>query len=147
MLFDLIHRYGPIRCYHAGPKWTKEQKQLRGAPHSQKPQHHWILTIRLFSVISRTLIGDGLTPLQRCSQCILLLQPTGQGLRRRIPCFPQGSKVNKKEPQPTFILDLLCPFPMRLPVLPRGTSRNEEGEMAHRLDCDIVVNEFELQSR
>ena len=26
-------------------------------PHSPKPQHHWNLTIRLFSVISRTLSG------------------------------------------------------------------------------------------
>ena len=45
-----------------------------------KPQHYWDLTIRLFSVISRTLIGGGggLTPLQRCSQCILQPQPTGQ---------------------------------------------------------------------
>ena len=28
-----------------------------------------------FSVKSRTLVGRGLTPLQICSQCILLLQP------------------------------------------------------------------------
>ena len=37
------------------------------------------LTIRLFSVISRTFVREGgLTPLQRCSQCILQPQPTGQ---------------------------------------------------------------------
>ena len=35
-------------------------------------------TIKLFSVISRTLIGGGLTPLQKCSRCILQPQPTGQ---------------------------------------------------------------------
>ena len=34
-------------------------------------QHYWYITIRLFSVISRTLIGRGLTPQQRCSQYIL----------------------------------------------------------------------------
>ena len=34
-------------------------------------------TIRLFFVISRTLVGGGLTSLQRCSQCILQPQPTG----------------------------------------------------------------------
>ena len=34
------------------------------APHSPKPQHHWNLTIRLFSVVSRTLIG-GVLPLGR----------------------------------------------------------------------------------
>ena len=32
---------------------------------------NWSLTIRLFSVISRTLVSGGLTPLQRCSRCFL----------------------------------------------------------------------------
>ena len=47
---------------------------------AMKLQHYWNLTIRLFSVISRTLIVcvGGLTPLQKCSQCILQPQPTGQ---------------------------------------------------------------------
>ena len=45
----------------------------------QKLQYCWNLTIRLFIVISRTLVGWGcLTPLQRCSQCILQPQLTGQ---------------------------------------------------------------------
>ena len=43
-------------CYHSGPEWTWEQWQWRGPPHSPKSQHHWNLAIRLFSVISRTLI-------------------------------------------------------------------------------------------
>ena len=30
---------------------------IKGTPHSPKLQHHWKLTIRLFSVISRTLVG------------------------------------------------------------------------------------------
>ena len=47
------------------------------APTSLEP------TIRSFSVTSKTLIGGrslgvGLTPLQRCCQCILQPQPTGQ---------------------------------------------------------------------
>ena len=67
-----------------------------------KLQHYWSLTIKFFSVISRTLVGRGFTPvqrfsrcirwvslsplqrcsrglsrLQRCSRCILELQPTG----------------------------------------------------------------------
>ena len=50
-----------------------EQWQSRGALYSSRPQHDWDLTIRLFSVIFRTLNGGGLTPLQRCSLCILLL--------------------------------------------------------------------------
>ena len=50
---------------------------MKGCP---KLQHYWNLTIRLISVISRTLVGrgGGLTPLQRCSQCILQPLPTGQ---------------------------------------------------------------------
>ena len=57
----LTYRWDPIRCYHSEPEWTWEQWQLRGT------QHYWSLTIWLFSVISRTLIGWGLTALlQRC---------------------------------------------------------------------------------
>ena len=37
-----------------------------GTPHSLKPQHYWNITIRLFSVISRTLVG-GVLPLCRCA--------------------------------------------------------------------------------
>ena len=44
--------------------------------HSPKLQHYWILKIRLFRIISRTLLDRGFTPLQRCSQCILQPQPT-----------------------------------------------------------------------
>ena len=39
------------------PEWTWEQ--WRGTPHSPKLQHCWNLTIRLFSVISRTLVRGG----------------------------------------------------------------------------------------
>ena len=53
-----------MSCYHAGPEWTWEQWQWKGALHSPKPQHHWNFTIRLFSVISRTLI-EGVLPLCR----------------------------------------------------------------------------------
>ena len=45
-----------IRCYYSGPEWTWEWWQWRGIPHSRKLQHCWNLTIRLFSVMSRTLI-------------------------------------------------------------------------------------------
>ena len=71
--------FNPIRCYHSRPEWTWEQWQWRCAPDSPEPQHHWNITLRLFSIISRTLIGGGLIPMQRCSQCILLQhRPTGQ---------------------------------------------------------------------
>ena len=39
--------------------------------YSTKLQHYWSLTVRLFNVISRPLIGGF------CSQCILQPQPTG----------------------------------------------------------------------
>ena len=48
------------------------------APYSPKPQHYWDLTIRLFRVILQDTHWGGLTPLQRCSQCILQLRPTEQ---------------------------------------------------------------------
>ena len=71
MLLVLFNPYiGPYQVL----RW-----QWRGTPHSPKLQHCWNLTIRLFSVISRTLVmGGGLTPLQRCCQCILQPQLTGQ---------------------------------------------------------------------
>ena len=50
----------------------------RSALHSLKFEHYSNLTIKLLSVISRTLVGGGLTPLERCSRCTLLPQPTEQ---------------------------------------------------------------------
>ena len=46
-----------IRCYRSGLEWTWEQR--RGTLHSQNLLHHWNLTNWLFSVISRTLVGEG----------------------------------------------------------------------------------------
>ena len=57
-----------IKCYHSGPEWTWEWWQWRGYPTFPKLQHYWNLTIKLFSVISRTLVvGRGLILLQRYS--------------------------------------------------------------------------------
>ena len=42
----------------------------KGTPHSPKLKHYWILTIRLFSVISRTLVGEVL-PLCMGKTCLL----------------------------------------------------------------------------
>ena len=50
-----------IRCYHSGPERTWERWEWRGTPRSPKLQHYWNLTIKLFSVISRTHIGGVLT--------------------------------------------------------------------------------------
>ena len=58
----------PIRCYHSVPERSWKRWQWKNTLHSPKLQHYWSLTIRLFSVISRTLVvGRGLTPLLRCS--------------------------------------------------------------------------------
>ena len=94
--FDLVWFYGistivgylmpnSIRCYHSESERTWERWQWRGTPHSPKLLHYWSLTIRLFSVISRTIVGRGFTPLQRCSRCVLLSQPTGLDDKRFNP--------------------------------------------------------------
>ena len=58
--FYLTHTYNPIRCYYSKSEWTWEQWQCWGTRHSPKLQHYWSLkAIRLFSVITRTLIGRG----------------------------------------------------------------------------------------
>ena len=52
----LTDRLNPIRCYHSGPKWTWERWLWRCSPHSPKLQNYWSLTIKLFSIITRTLL-------------------------------------------------------------------------------------------
>ena len=64
--------------YHSGPEWTWERWQWRGTPHSPKFLHYWSLVTILFSVISRTLIGANLTPLERCHWGIQQSQSTGR---------------------------------------------------------------------
>ena len=60
----------------SGPGCNGTEGVLRIPP---KFQHFWDLTIRLFNVIPRKLVGwGGLTPLQTCSLCILQPQPTWQ---------------------------------------------------------------------
>ena len=54
---------------------------MNGCSVFPKALHYWDLTIRLFNVIS----WGGLTPLQRCSQCILQPQPTGQATPWKLP--------------------------------------------------------------
>ena len=57
-----------------------------------KIQHYWSPTIEWFSVICRTLIWvAGLIPLQRCSWCILLPQPTEIGsISLKLTLFKEG---------------------------------------------------------
>ena len=97
-----------IRCYYSGPEWTWERWQWRGTPHSPKLQHCWNLTIRLFSAISRTLIGGGgLTPLQRSSRCILQPQPTGPINLLMYVYFPKMTKIRILTKKIAFLIHLL----------------------------------------
>ena len=57
-------------------EWTWERWEWKNTSHSSKLKYDWSLTIWLFNVISRTLVGVGVLQ-QRCSQCIIQLQPTG----------------------------------------------------------------------
>ena len=68
---------GPYWYYHSGPEWTWEWCQWTVTSHSSKLQHYWNLTIRLFSVINKTLVVGGLTSLQRSRRCTLRPKPTG----------------------------------------------------------------------
>ena len=75
-------------------------------PGSNGNEHHWKLTIRLFSVISRTFVwGGGLTSLQRCSRCILLTQPTRQFIRIRfklVVLYGMSTRVGYLMPNPAY---------------------------------------------
>ena len=68
------------RKWSSAFSYTLVQQLLKREPSSQ-PQ----LCLRLFNVISWTLVGWGwgLTPLQRCSLCIVQPQPTGHTLRQK----------------------------------------------------------------
>ena len=54
--FYLTHTSDPFKCYHSGPERTRKQWQLRGTQYSPNLQHYWSLTIKLFNVISWTLL-------------------------------------------------------------------------------------------
>ena len=90
--FYLTHRSDPIRCYHSWPEWTWEQWQWKGTLHSCS------LTIRLFSVISRTLVvGLGRErsyPTAEKQSVYSTNQPTGSSKVRLDIHRTQNSKTN-----------------------------------------------------
>ena len=90
----------------------------KGTPHSPKIKHYWNLTIRLLTVITRTLVGGAL------SLCILQLKPTGRVLFENV-----GSSLMKN----VF-------FFLLVKTMTRGV-------MVKAMDCGIVVSEFVFQSR
>ena len=54
-----LTQIGSFQVLLLWPEWIWERWQWRGTLHSQKLKHHWSLTIRLFSVIPRILMGGG----------------------------------------------------------------------------------------
>ena len=72
--------------------------------------HYWNLSIRLFSVISRTHVrgGGGLTPQQMCSQCILQAQPTRQTTWEFTTYSKAGSLVTLQRAHYTQTLAHFC---------------------------------------
>ena len=80
------------------PEWTWERRQWKGNPYFPNLQHYWSLTIRLFSVISRTLVrGGGLTTLQRWSQCTQLSHPNVIYWPSTEPSIKRCTCVNKRK--------------------------------------------------
>ena len=74
-----VYPPAPIRCYYSGPEW--ERWQWRGTPNSPKLQHYWTLTIRLFRVISRTLVRESYRSVEM--QSVFSTAPADWAIRRR----------------------------------------------------------------
>ena len=55
--FYFTRKQDTNRYYNTGPERTREQWYWRGTLHSPKFHYYWSLTIKLFSVIFRPLVG------------------------------------------------------------------------------------------
>ena len=104
-LFYLTHRADPYQVLPPWPEWTWKQWQWRSIPYSPNLKGLG-LSIRCFNVISKILVGvcvwGGLTPLQRCSRCILQLQSTGPRLSNVIPGHSFGGSYSSAEMQSVY---------------------------------------------
>ena len=58
-----------------------DQGAMATKGYSPKLQRYWSLTIRLFDVISRTLVAGVLSLLQSCCRCILHPEQNGTNIR------------------------------------------------------------------
>ena len=85
----LIPTWDPIRCYHSRPEWTWNRCQWRDTLHSPK-----------FQIVYQDLRRGSLTPLQRCSRCILQPQPTRLWLNGGFTSLQKCSRCIL-QPQPT----------------------------------------------
>ena len=149
--FYLIHKKDSIRCYHSRPEWPWEQWQWKSTPNSPKFQD-WSLTIRLFSVISRTLVFS--TPLQRHSQHILQPQPSGLTSLMSLLCLLYNihTILNECNIWLVFAKKVIFAktfFLLWIKIFDLTVSQSSEGGslcgvMAQVLDCSLKVNKFKL---
>ena len=76
-----------------GPEWTWEQWQWRGTLYSPKLKQYWNLTIRLFSVIIRTLVRGGSYPsAEKQSVYSTALANWATSILTLLGCFWYGSR-------------------------------------------------------
>ena len=72
----------PFRCCHSVSVWTWERWQWRGTLHFPNLHHYWNLTMRLLSVIYKTLFGG---VLHLCREAVMYSTvPTDRGMKIKI---------------------------------------------------------------
>ena len=130
------------------PEWTWEWWQWRGTPHSPKLLHYWTLTIRLFNVISRTLIWKVL-PLCRdavgvfCSNSWLGHNVLVKIMKSWDIWFGKLPKEKKK----SYILYTILYIYIYIYIyIYTHTQKGPHSIMVKELDCDLEVSDFKLQS-
>ena len=84
VLHNNIDYLDMIRCYHSIPKWTWERWQWKGTLHSPKLQHYWSFIIRLFSIISKTLMRGILPSAEIQSVCSTASANRANRIRERL---------------------------------------------------------------
>ena len=82
------------------PEWAWERWQWRGTPHSPKLQRYWSLTIRLFSVISRTLVEKVLS-LSRDAVSVFCSQDNWANVINAGNLFQSDTYLQKKKKKNT----------------------------------------------
>ena len=124
----LTNRKDPIKCYHSRPQCIWEQWQWRCTQHFLKLQRYCGLTIRLFSVISKTFWGVGAYPSEEKALVYLFYRSSQLGWWFQLirPNSNTSSSSSSWRAASTDIPDPLSPlFPIvhRLWLVFRATSR------------------------
>ena len=137
---------GPISCYHSWPEWTWEQWQWRSTPHSPKLQHYWNLTIRLFSVISRTLVRGSYPSAEKQSVYSTVLSD-GASAKSRLIIYWCSKYVIKADYEHS---DGASVFPCKTPVIMLKDWLGwfiKTGSLVWWVECSPMVQETWVQSR